>query len=249
MLFSDQPGPRPRRSLSPSFLRETIRRPASSTGAPAYTIIGAGEPPRRAGPFLFDPATAGGTFGRLNSRTRIERPDATPVCLDRVPKICGVAGRAHADLAGIQEARRGHTVQEAAAEDSRKRDHGEAGPRWCSPESRHTIVSCKPHVRHTVPAPSRTFPLRNCLSDPPQVPRWHGSAGSAARSATMSKSTKPGSAAVRAARAGAFTTNFLSPAPLKCECASREPSSMSGRAVATQWGSRPVPLPRKGGPI
>ena len=51
------------------------------------------------------------------------------------------------------------------------------------------------------------------------------------RSATMSKSTKPGSAAVRAARAGAFTTNFLSPAPLKCECASREPSSMSGRAV------------------
>ena len=79
-----------------------------------------------------------------------------------------------------------------------------------------------------------TFPLRNCLSDPPQVPRWHGSAGSAARSATMSKSTKPGSAAVRAARAGAFTTNFLSPALLKCECASREPSSMSGRAVATQ---------------
>ena len=71
-------------------------------------------------------------------------------------------------------------------------------------------------------------------TDPPQVPRWHGSAGSAARSATMSKSTKPGSAAVRAARAGAFTTNFLSPAPLKCECASREPSSMSGRAVATQ---------------
>ena len=48
----------------------------------------------------------------------------------------------------------------------------------------------------------------------------------------MSKSTKPGSAAVRAARAGAFTTNFLSPAPLKCECASREPSSTSGRAVA-----------------
>ena len=66
-----------------------MRRLASSPGEPSYTIVPAGVPLRHAVLFLFDsflipdPATAGGTFGRLNSGTSIERPDATLVCLDR----------------------------------------------------------------------------------------------------------------------------------------------------------------------